>query len=193
MGCVGQRDGDLVWSLADRVPLSQCSWMLDGGFKSQQPLCHSVPCPEREAGLGAGRKGFPGGQSRDVGSMIYLVAIHEFVRLEPREGSEPWFPHLAAGGRLTWSISVHLWLWHHPAGSGLRVAAVRGQPPLFRLPPGTQFFSFLCFSLKEPLDRIPTVLSSVPMVSPCAHSAEDFGPYPRSVAALLLLDGHLPF
>lgn len=63
-------------------------------------------------------------------------------------------------------------------------------PPLRRLPANTQFSSFLCFSPKEPPTRTPTVLSSVPMVSPRAHPSEDFSSYPCTVAALPLPSRH---
>lgn len=60
-------------------------------------------------------------------------------------------------------------------------------------PSSTQFSPSLCFSRREPPVRTPTVLSSVPTVSPCARPEEDFGPYPHTVAALPLLSGYLPF
>lgn len=65
--------------------------------------------------------------------------------------------------------------------------------PCADCPFSTQFSPSLCFSRKERPVRTPTVLSSVPTVSPCTHPAEDFGPYPHTVTALPLLSSCPPF
>lgn len=65
--------------------------------------------------------------------------------------------------------------------------------PCANHPSSTQFSPSLCYSQKEPPVRTPTVLSSVPTVSPCTRPAEDFGPYPHTVTALPLFSRCQPF
>ena len=81
------------------------------------------------------------------------------------KGSEPQFPHLDTGGRRPGpspcTCGIVLRGPDSAAPSLDRGTAARAA----NASTGAHLSPFLCFSLKEPPDRTPTALSSVPMVS----------------------------